>query len=116
MGAGEGQSACRGDPLIDPAIAREDHIVGVGLIESCMETYNTKTGLGPEISYWFSKGQEHAVERYGRDWYVKNEADAKSLLRPELVESLFLAYRTTRNPLYRFVLFSFVVVHHDHSN
>ncbi|KAJ9100530.1 hypothetical protein QFC21_003573 [Naganishia friedmannii] len=80
-----------------------DYIAGTGIIDSCIETYQTATGLGPEIAM-FRHGRETAQEE--RDWYIKSRPgsiliDGRNILRPETVESLFLAYRATGDEKYR---------------
>lgn len=44
----------------------------------------------------------------GREWFINSRRvdappplDARNILRPETVESLFIAYRVTGNPIYR---------------
>ncbi|KAL7416692.1 glycoside hydrolase [Mrakia frigida] len=82
----------------------EDWEVGTGLIKTCVDTYNTKTGLGPEIVFFY---QETHPESATKDWYIKETTsatpliDARNILRPETVESLFLAFRLTGDPIYR---------------
>lgn len=80
----------------------EDFIVGRGIVETCVETYNTATGLAPEIAMFV---RPEDMPRAGEmDWYIKpgdNLIDARNILRPETVESLLLAYRTTGDERYR---------------
>lgn len=54
--------------------------------------------------------QDEALARKtGRDWYINSREktaphpplDARNILRPETVESLFIAYRITGDPIYR---------------
>lgn len=95
-----------------------DYIAGTGLIDSCVETYNTATGLGPEIAMFRDEADVKALtesEHYNesdewltRDWYIKglstrqsDSYDARNMLRPETVESLLLAYRLTGHEKYR---------------
>jgi len=59
------------------------------VIRTCMEMYNTKSGLAPEIIKF--KAQTLFI--------VPN--DEFSLLRPETVESLFVLWRVTHKPVYR---------------
>ncbi|KAI5453329.1 mannosyl-oligosaccharide alpha-1,2-mannosidase [Naganishia albida] len=82
---------------------RLDYLAGTGIIDSCLESYNTATGLGPEI-VMFRQGQDSF--EYEKDWYIKSAPgspliDGRNILRPETVESLFLAYRTTGDEKYR---------------
>lgn len=81
------------------ARAKRDWKAGEELIRTCMETHKTKTGLSPEITYFRT---ETSSSDDGRDWYIKNPGwDARYLLRPETVESLFLGWRLTGDQRYR---------------
>ena len=50
-----------------------------------------------------------AAKKAGREWFINSRAraapntpiDARNILRPETVESLFVAYRITGDPIYR---------------
>ncbi|KAF7302777.1 alpha-1,2-Mannosidase [Mycena kentingensis (nom. inval.)] len=82
---------------------RRDWEAGMKLLDGCMETHKTATGLSPEIAMF-----ERDPSQPGRDWHVKNSRpggpasyDARYMLRPETTESLFLAYRLTGDPKYR---------------
>ncbi|KAJ7218208.1 glycoside hydrolase family 47 protein [Mycena rebaudengoi] len=83
-------------------VGQRDWTTGVGLIETCVDTYRTASGLSPEIVHFREK-----VER--GDWYIKGARppgeppvyDARYILRPETVESLFIAWRLTGNQRYR---------------
>ncbi|KAF5312213.1 hypothetical protein D9619_003686 [Psilocybe cf. subviscida] len=88
--------------------AQKDWKVGYELLETCIDTYKTATGLSAEIvHFWIDEDGEKAKFNNGRDWYIKdNHAhapsyDARYILRPETVESLFIAFRLTGNPYYR---------------
>lgn len=82
---------------------------GIGMINGCMETHNTSTGLSPEIAHFRTKNDSHLVrEPAPSDWYITaaksgedQSYDAKYMLRPETVESLFVAHRLTGHPKYR---------------
>ncbi|KAJ7016913.1 glycoside hydrolase family 47 protein [Mycena alexandri] len=84
-------------------VGRRDWTTGVGLIETCVDTYRTASGLSPEIVHF-----RESIET-GSDWFIKDAKppgelpvyDARYILRPETVESLFLAWRLTGNPKYR---------------
>lgn len=79
----------------------EDFMLGSGLVKTCVDTYNTATGLGAEIVMFYHHEDE---ESKTADWYIKpghNLVDARNILRPETVESLFLAYRSTGDQKYR---------------
>ncbi|PSR72033.1 hypothetical protein PHLCEN_2v12099 [Hermanssonia centrifuga] len=87
---------------------KRDWTNGVNIIETCMRTHDTLTGLPPEIAYfriphvgWNMNGTDSP-----RDWYVKGTGsgdpyDARYILRPETIESLFLAFRLTGDNRYR---------------
>lgn len=88
---------------------KRDWRVGVELIRTCMETHKTKTGLAPEIVHF--RLPNDGLERTAGapvDWYIKGAKpgappplDARYILRPETVESLFIAYRLTGEQRYR---------------
>jgi len=83
---------------------QNDWRVGTELINTCMDTHETATGLSPEIVYFRTKDNKGTT---GRDWYIKEgysgqpSYDARYILRPETVESLFIAYRLTGDDRYR---------------
>lgn len=88
-------------------VGKRDWMTGSQLIETCMDTYDTPTGLAPEIAHFYvpDDGRERVGEQ---DWYIKgNESpenpsyDARYILRPETVESLFIAFRLTGDVRYR---------------
>ncbi|KAH9487353.1 Mannosyl-oligosaccharide 1,2-alpha-mannosidase [Psilocybe cubensis] len=86
---------------------QKDWQLGHDLIETCVDTYDTKTGLSPEIAHFWTEEDRYIYDKE-RDWYIKGNTfpgqpsyDARYLLRPETVESLFIAYRLTGNPKYR---------------
>ncbi|KIO29737.1 glycoside hydrolase family 47 protein [Tulasnella calospora MUT 4182] len=89
------------------ANARRDWDNGKALIETCMETHNTATGLSPEIAVFYDKEKRAEVKESGREWYIKGGnsehplLDARYILRPETVESLFIAFRLSGDPIYR---------------
>ncbi|KIL61808.1 glycoside hydrolase family 47 protein [Amanita muscaria Koide BX008] len=97
----------------DLANAR-DWKTGEALVEGCMATHETETGLSPEIVYWRVQG-DNLGDTYPNDWYIKGSYgvarggswtkmtsyDARYILRPETVESLFLAYRLSGDNKYR---------------
>ena len=81
---------------------RRDWETGRELMDSCMKTHETKTGLAPEIAQFGpTEGRDHPE----REWWIKrmhgSSYDARYMLRPETVESLFIAYRLTHSPTYR---------------
>ncbi|EKM61778.1 glycoside hydrolase family 47 protein [Phanerochaete carnosa HHB-10118-sp] len=87
---------------------KRDWVNGVELIKTCMKTHETKTGLAPEIAHFRIPSDNLDETIAPDDWYIKGgkpgaEAsyDARYILRPETVESLFIAYRLTGDPRYR---------------
>jgi mannosyl-oligosaccharide alpha-1,2-mannosidase len=85
------------------------------IMKTCWGMYAvTKTGLAPEIA-WFNaneedlkprpgerpaRGTKDSLEAWKKDFIVK-PLDAHNLQRPETVESLFMMWRITEDPLYR---------------
>ena len=74
---------------------------GLQLVGSCEDTYNqTLTGIGPEAFGWnasaIPKGQKAFYERAG--FYI---TDSDYILRPEVIESFYYAYRATGNRTYQ---------------
>ncbi|KXN74157.1 glycoside hydrolase family 47 protein [Conidiobolus coronatus NRRL 28638] len=70
-------------------------LLGEHLTETCWATYTMHpTKLASEITV-FNTDQNNNY-----DTYVK-PADVHNLLRPETIESLFILYRITKNPIYR---------------
>ncbi|EDQ92703.1 uncharacterized protein MONBRDRAFT_13888, partial [Monosiga brevicollis MX1] len=64
--------------------------------KTCYDMYSTQPAkLAPEIVH-FHDGRRHQSP----SMYVK-PADAHNLLRPETVESLFILWRVTKDPIYR---------------
>ncbi|KAF7295445.1 alpha-1,2-Mannosidase [Mycena indigotica] len=84
-------------------IGKRDWNAGVKLLDGCMETHKTATGMSPEIAMFLpDPGQPE------REWHIKGSKpggpasyDARYMLRPETTESLFLAWRLTGDPKYR---------------
>lgn len=85
------------------------------ILKTCWGMYVvTKTGLAPEIA-WFNVHEQdlkpRSGERPGRKtkdsleaWkedFIVKQLDAHNLQRPETVESLFMMWRITEDPLYR---------------
>ncbi|KAF7365199.1 Glycoside hydrolase family 47 protein [Mycena venus] len=90
---------------------KRDWKTGINLIKTCMDTHSTATGLAPEIAHFriASDGIGHDP-MFPSDWYIKGAHikpgelppyDSRYMLRPETVESLFLAFRLTGNEKYR---------------
>ncbi|KAG5644118.1 hypothetical protein DXG03_009064 [Asterophora parasitica] len=89
---------------------RRDWKTGEELIETCVDTYkNTATGLSPEIVNFRNTEDGTSDASSKRDWYIRDARpagqeppyDARYILRPETVESLFIAYRLTGDEKYR---------------
>jgi len=89
------------------------------LMKTCWGMYQvTETGLAPEIA-WFEADDDalqptpgasppllskHPSKNSKAAWrkdYIVKPLDAHNLQRPETVESLFLMWRITRDPIYR---------------
>ena len=65
--------------------------LGEALTTTCHQSYKrSPTKLGPE-TFWFDEGKE-AVGKYENNFYI---------LRPEVIESYFILWRTTHDPKYR---------------
>ncbi|KAF8226672.1 glycoside hydrolase family 47 protein [Tricholoma matsutake] len=91
------------------ATGKRDWKTGVELVKTCMDTHDTATGLSPEIVHFRipSDGMSRKA-MVPSDWYIKGARqgefppyDARYMLRPETVESLFIAFRLTHDVRYR---------------
>ncbi|KAI9604596.1 hypothetical protein KEM48_002349 [Puccinia striiformis f. sp. tritici PST-130] len=87
--------------------AQEDWLLGKELIKTCVNTYElSTTGLGPEIVQFINRPDQFD-KIYQRGWLIPHSdpksppLDARNILRPETVESLFFGWRTTKDPIYR---------------
>ncbi|KAJ7088822.1 glycoside hydrolase [Mycena belliarum] len=87
---------------------QRDWQTGVDFLEGCMATHNTKTGLAPDGVFFRRPGESQADPLDdGRDWYIRNANpafppyEARYMLRPEISESVFLAWRLTGDERYR---------------
>lgn len=93
-------------------LAQEDWDVGHELTKTCVETYSdTKTGLSPEIAMFRLEGDGYKGPE--EDWYIKQPSpridgrkteallDARNILRPETVESLFIGFHLSGDQQYR---------------
>ncbi|KAH9823343.1 family 47 glycoside hydrolase [Melampsora americana] len=103
LGVTEGQSIEKRKEMNEDQT--EDWEIGKELIKTCVDTYEkTKTGLAPEIVEFSQKSK---VNEHEREWIIPHydqsspPLDARNILRPETVESLFLAWRSTHDPIYR---------------
>ncbi|CAD0101408.1 unnamed protein product [Aureobasidium mustum] len=79
--------------------------LGQNLTDSCAETYNaTLTGIGPEAWEWedknFFEDDDEEVDMFIEDNGF-NITDASYNLRPEVLESLYYAYRATGDTKYQ---------------
>lgn len=97
----------RAEELSD--VGQRDWTTGIELIRTCMATHDTKTGLAPEIAHFrIPSDNLEVVQGIPGDWYIKGARvgefppyDARYMLRPETVESLFIAFRLTGDQRYR---------------
>jgi hypothetical protein len=105
---------------------QRDWNTGVALVQTCIDTHDTATGLAPEIVHFrIPSDNMNDNPTVPHDWYIKGAKsvpkgpsspsasscynrpgepapyDARYILRPETVESLFLAYRLTGDSKYR---------------
>ncbi|KAE9388525.1 glycoside hydrolase [Gymnopus androsaceus JB14] len=87
-----------------------DWKMGIDFLEGCLSTHDTLTGLAPEVAQF--RAAEDVDYPYSRDWFIpgrmrntKNDKwapyEAQYMLRPEIVESLFIAWRLTGDLRYR---------------
>nr|GAT60199.1 glycoside hydrolase family 47 protein [Mycena chlorophos] len=90
---------------------QRDWKTGMSLIKTCMDTHDTATGLSPEIAHFRIASDTMGHDpNYPSDWYIKGAHhrpdelppyDARYILRPETIESLFIAYRLTGDEKFR---------------
>lgn len=86
----------------------EQIILARDLMKTCWGMYAvTETGLAPEIAFFNIAAKDAKRPRtsdrlasWKKDYIIK-PLDAHNLQRPETVESLFMMWRITENPLYR---------------
>ncbi|KAJ3982925.1 glycoside hydrolase family 47 protein [Lentinula detonsa] len=84
-----------------------DWKMGIDFLEGCMSTHNTKTGLAPEVAEF--RAADDANYPYDKDWFIprrdaspnRSPYEARYMLRPEIVESVFIAWRLTGDSRYR---------------
>ncbi|KAJ3813362.1 glycoside hydrolase family 47 protein, partial [Lentinula aff. lateritia] len=84
-----------------------DWKMGIDFLEGCMSTHDTKTGLAPEVAEF--RAVDDANYPYDKDWFIprtfsgvdRSPYEARYMLRPEIVESIFIAWRLTGDPRYR---------------
>ncbi|KAF9467017.1 glycoside hydrolase family 47 protein [Collybia nuda] len=88
-------------------IGDRDWKTGSEILDTCIDTYKgTATGLSPEIVHFRTADDD--LGPIGSDWYIRGTGeteappyDARYILRPETVESLFIAFRLTGDDRYR---------------
>ncbi|KAF2672827.1 seven-hairpin glycosidase [Microthyrium microscopicum] len=101
-----------GNLLLGGRVLRRKDLVTLGkaLLDGCRHTYATSPlGIGPEKFSWLPSPGSHNGTFEPKTDRQKNElakfgfwvADARFQLRPEYVESLFYAFRTTGEQRYR---------------
>ncbi|KAF8899321.1 glycoside hydrolase family 47 protein [Infundibulicybe gibba] len=85
-----------------------DWKTGEELLKTCVATHDTNTGLSPEIVHFRIPSDKLDNSLIPTDWYIKGARpgetppyDARYMLRPETIESLFIAYRLTGDEQYR---------------
>jgi hypothetical protein len=82
----------------------QDLTLAKELMHTCYQMYAvTETGLAPEIVYFNTEAPPADTEEvidYKKDIVIKPQ-DAHNLQRPETVESLFVMWRLTGDPMYR---------------
>ncbi|KAI1777429.1 glycoside hydrolase family 47 protein [Hypoxylon cercidicola] len=92
----------------------QDYIdFGIGLVEACHETYTaTVTGIGPEVFYWQDNKLPANASNNGpppsgsSDFYATAgfwipSGAGDYVLRPEVIESFYYAYRATGDTKYQ---------------
>ncbi|CAG7848092.1 Mannosyl-oligosaccharide 1,2-alpha-mannosidase MNS3 {ECO:0000269/PubMed:20023195} [Serendipita indica DSM 11827] len=93
----------------DGGRAMRDWRMGEDMLRGCYETHKTKTGLAPEIIHFRTKTEPQWItDKAEGEWYIRGAPppapppiDARYILRPEIIESIFIAYRLTADPKYR---------------
>ncbi|EDU39520.1 mannosyl-oligosaccharide 12-alpha-mannosidase precursor [Pyrenophora tritici-repentis] len=81
---------------------RQDYIdFGLELVNGCHETYiSTATGIGPEIFSWNTSAvPANQTTFFNESGFFITSADY--VLRPEVIESFYYAYRATSDPKYQ---------------
>lgn len=83
-------------------LGRQDYIdFGLKLVDGCHDTYvSTATGIGPETFSWNTTtlpAEQTAFYKLAGFWIV----DGKYILRPEVIESFYYAYRVTGDKKYQ---------------
>lgn len=96
LGATEGKTLEEARKSSDwDSIKEQDFLLAKEITHTCYRMYaDTETGLAPEIVVFNTNENSKA------DFNIK-PADTHNLQRPETVESLFVLYRITKDPIYR---------------
>lgn len=96
-----------GKDTISASIPVSDLHLAEKLADTCYQLYRrTPTGIAPEIVHFTNRPSttgfpgSHEPDVGGGD-FVVYENDAHNLLRPETVESLFILWKVTGNPIYQ---------------
>lgn len=78
--------------------------IGLDLVDSCWNSYaSTPTGIGPEAFRWFPQGTEPTITGDNLRFYQEHGFYITSpgyILRPEVLESNFIAWRVTGDTKY----------------
>ena len=80
---------------------------GLALVAGCEDTYNsTLTGIGPEIFEWLPQNATNtsSIPSSQLAFYEKAGfwiTNGNYILRPEVIESFYYAYRVTGDQIYR---------------
>jgi len=82
-----------------------DLAIAIELERTCYELYRlSPSGLAPEIVHFLNDESGypgiHQEDVGGGHFFIK-EADAHNLLRPEAVESMYILWKVTGDPIYR---------------
>lgn len=86
-------------------IWKDDLYIAEELSSTCYELYKqSPTGLAPEIAHFFEAEGDyphHHLSDVGGGYFYIKDLDAHNILRPETVESLFILWKVTGDPIYR---------------
>ncbi|KAI9498956.1 glycoside hydrolase [Zychaea mexicana] len=97
LGATQGLTLAQAPLMTDED--RDDLQMGKEITRTCWEMYSsTATGLASEIVYFNTNSNNQGGN--GNDIFIQPR-DRHNLLRPETVESLFILWRITGDPIYR---------------
>lgn len=97
-----------GNFMLGGKMLRNETIVehGLKLTETCADLYfSTRSGVGPEIFDFIDKETRNSTTSYGIDLNFYDEhgymPSGGYYLRPEVIESVFYAYRITGDPIWQ---------------